>query len=61
MNKKTPLLLSLIAAAGAAFAQTDKPQPAFGILFSGFIRTDVIYDSRQTVSIRLLLPTSCLF
>lgn len=52
MNKKMTLLLSLIAAAGAAFAQADKPQPAFGISFSGFIKTDVIYDSRQTVSIR---------
>jgi len=61
MNKKTPFLLSLIAAAGAAFAQTDKPRPAFGILFSGFIKTDVIYDSRQTVSIRPLLATHYFF
>lgn len=60
MNKKMILVLSLIAAAGAAFAQTDKPQPVFGISFSGFIKTDLFYDSRQTVNIReghfLLFP-----
>ena len=52
MNKKSIALLVLIAAAGTAFPQADKPQTTFGISFSGFIKTDVIYDSRQTVSIR---------
>jgi hypothetical protein len=31
------------------FTQTEKP---FGISFSGFVKTDLMYDSRQTVSIR---------
>lgn len=31
-----------------SFAQ----QPIFGIDFSGFVKTDIIHDSRQTVSIR---------
>jgi hypothetical protein len=42
------------------FAQTDQKPPAFGISFSGYIRTDLIYDSRQTVNLReghyLLFP-----
>ncbi len=41
-------------------AQDAKPQPAFGISFNGFVRTDILYDSRQTVSLReghfLLFP-----
>jgi len=27
-------------------------QPKFGIDFSGFVKTDLIWDSRQTVAIR---------
>ena len=54
------LPLSLLALAGPAAAQTEKDPPAFGISFSGFIKTDIFYDSRQTVSIReghyLLFP-----
>jgi len=60
MGKKILVLLALIFGAGAAYAQTDKPQQALGISFSGFIKTDLIYDSRQNVSIReghfLLFP-----
>lgn len=60
MDKKTIAFLIIVAASGAAFAQQDKPQPAFGISFSGFIKTDAIFDSRQTVNIReghfLLFP-----
>lgn len=33
-------------------AQADAKPAAFGISFSGYLRTDVFYDSRQTVSIR---------
>ena len=54
------LPLALLALAGPAVAQTEKSPPAFGISFSGFIKTDIFYDSRQTVSIReghyLLFP-----
>jgi hypothetical protein len=32
------------------FAQTDNQ--SFGISFSGFVKTDLMYDSRQVVSIR---------
>lgn len=36
-------------------------QPDFGITFSGFVKTDVMYDTRQTVALReghfLLYPT----
>lgn len=32
------------------FAQSEKP--GFGISFSGFVKTDIIYDSRQNVTIR---------
>ena len=43
-----------------AMAQDDKKPPAFGITLSGFVKTDLFYDSRQTVSIReghyLLFP-----
>jgi hypothetical protein len=33
----------------SSYAQTDK---SFGISFSGFVKTDFIYDTRQTVSLR---------
>ncbi|MCK7491979.1 MAG: hypothetical protein MZW92_10215 [Comamonadaceae bacterium] len=35
-----------------AAAQTEEKKPAFGITFSGFVKTDIFYDTRQTVSIR---------
>jgi len=35
-----------------ANAQEKKEEPKFGISFSGFIKTDINYDSRQTVTIR---------
>lgn len=46
--KKIFLILILFSIIN--IAQTDKP--AVGISFSGFIKTDLIFDSRQTVSIR---------
>lgn len=33
-------------------SQEKKDEPKFGISFSGFVKTDVFYDSRQTVNIR---------
>jgi hypothetical protein len=45
-------------------AQEKKDEPKFGISFSGFVKTDVFYDSRQTVNIReghfLLYPDNLL-
>jgi hypothetical protein len=44
------LILSFLLLSSFNFAQTDKQQ--FGISFSGFVKTDMFYDSRQVVSIR---------
>jgi len=33
-------------------AQEKKEEPKFGINFSGFVKTDIFYDSRQTVNAR---------
>jgi hypothetical protein len=48
----------------AIHAQDKKDEPAFGIAFSGFVKTDAFYDTRQTVSIReghfLLYPDNLL-
>lgn len=54
------LALGAAVTAPPAMAQDDKKPPVFGITLSGFVKTDVFYDSRQTVSIReghyLLFP-----
>lgn len=54
----------VLAAAPRVAAQTEEKKPAFGISFSGFVKTDVFYDTRQTVSIReghyLLFPKALL-
>lgn len=51
--------LALFVLPGFLSAQTE-PKPSFGISFSGFIKTDMIHDSRQTVNLReghyLILP-----
>jgi len=61
---KKALVLMLTATAAAVAApyaagQSDKP-PAFGITLSGYVKTDIFYDSRQTVNVReghfLLFP-----
>ena len=52
------MLIAVIAQ--QAFSQTEKPivipaetkPPAFGIIFSGFVNTDIFIDSRQTVMAR---------
>jgi len=41
------IVLSLLAK-----GQEKKEEPKFGISFSGFVKTDIFYDSRQTVNIR---------
>ena len=58
------LALSLVSATAAPRAQAEEKRPAFGISLSGFVKTDLFYDSRQTVSIReghfLLFPKALL-
>ena len=41
-----------LAAAVPAAAQSEQKAPVFGITFSGYVKTDLFYDSRQVVSIR---------
>lgn len=48
MNKST-YLLALAFLPLLTFAQNE---PAFGIKFSGFVKSDLFWDSRQTVDIR---------
>lgn len=45
-------LFLILLAASSASAQDKKEEPKFGISFSGFIKTDFFYDSRQVVTIR---------
>jgi len=59
MKKGLLLLVFSTIIAASAIAQDNK---SFGIKFSGFVKTDIYWDSRQTVSIReghfLLYPTN---
>ena len=66
MKRRLPLVALWVLAGWGATASAqdqekdqDKP-PEFGIDFSGFVKTDMFYDSRQTVSVReghfLLFP-----
>ncbi len=60
MSPRTAAFLIIVAAAGAGLAGAEEAKPAFGIALTGFIKTDVILDSRQTTSLReghfLLFP-----
>ncbi|MBK7175249.1 MAG: hypothetical protein IPH84_18985 [Bacteroidales bacterium] len=49
---KKVLLVLLFFASLSIKAQEKKEEPKFGISFSGFVKTDMYYDSRQTVNIR---------
>lgn len=57
---KTALFLFFCLIASAAAAQATESKPVFGISFSGFVKTDMLFDSRQTFSVReghfLLFP-----
>jgi hypothetical protein len=61
--KKTFLIIGLLISF-IANAQDKKEEPKFGVKFSGFIKTDAFYDTRQTVNIRegnfLLYPDNIL-
>lgn len=54
------LALAAAAAAPGALAQTASKPPAFSLALSGYVKTDIFYDSRQVTSIReghyLLFP-----
>ena len=58
--KKNLLLVALAALFSVVSYAQD--EPAFGIKFSGYVKTDVLWDSRQTISIRnghfLLFPAN---
>ncbi len=58
--RKNLLLLSF--AFLLPFLSFAQDQPAFGIKFSGFVKTDIYWDSRQTISVRegqfLLYPAN---
>ena len=57
-------LMAIITGLNAQTTASTEPAPTWGIKFSGFVRNDVYYDSRQVVSARpatqgelLLYPT----
>jgi hypothetical protein len=53
VSRRIVFALAIAAvAATAAFGQDEKPASPFGIAFSGYIKTDIFYDTRQTVNIR---------
>jgi hypothetical protein len=52
MKLSSFILLLFILIHGFANGQDNKEEPKFGITFSGFVKTDFFYDSRQSVSIR---------
>jgi len=59
MTLRTLLVACMLCIAVPAIAEPEPP--AFGITFSGFVKTDVMFDSRQTVALReghfLLYPS----
>jgi hypothetical protein len=54
MKGSLPAFISaaLIFLSLTSIAQEKKEEPKFGISFSGFVKTDIFYDTRQTVNIR---------
>jgi len=50
--KKNIIFALLIISSIAINAQDKKEEPKFGIKLSGFVKTDIFYDTRQTVNIR---------
>ncbi len=59
------ILLTVLTAAGSATLQADSLSDNYGLFFSGFVRSDLMWDSRQTVSARegvfLLWPAKPLY
>ncbi|MGD0782815.1 MAG: hypothetical protein ABSA30_08155 [Candidatus Aminicenantales bacterium] len=60
MRKRSVFVVLILALASGLAAQTETKPAAFGITFSGYVNTDILYDSRQTVNLRegyfLLFP-----
>jgi len=55
MKFRKGILIALSAAllaAPAAFGQSEKSSSTFSFSLSGYVKTDIFYDSRQTVSLR---------
>ncbi len=52
IKKIAALGLLAVVLPGTGLGQAEAPRPPFGISFSGFIKTDILYDTRQTVSLR---------
>ena len=48
---KKSFILGLLLALAGVISQAQQ-EPNFGIRFSGFVKTDIFWDSRQTVSVR---------
>ena len=46
------MLIAFIALINISYAQSDEAEKKFGINWSGFVKTDFMYDSRQTVNAR---------
>lgn len=65
MGRRAVAFLIIVAAAGAGVIGAEEAKPAFGIALSGFIKTDIILDSRQTTNLReghfLLFPKPAVF
>lgn len=49
---KKQLVLFCIALSFSVMANGQEKEKKFGIAFSGFVKTDIFYDTRQTVNIR---------
>lgn len=49
---RAPFLLLLLCVALTFTATAQSERPSFGISFTGFVKTDVMYDSRETVNLR---------
>jgi hypothetical protein len=63
LNRRIVLLVTSVFFLFAQnFIAQQKPESDFGISFSGFVKTDLIFDSRQTVNLReghfLLYPAN---
>jgi hypothetical protein len=55
-----PIILLLLCSSRLSSQSAEVKKPAFGIAFSGYVKTDLFFDSRQTVGLReghfLLFP-----
>ncbi|NVO03476.1 MAG: hypothetical protein HXX09_12320 [Bacteroidetes bacterium] len=65
MNTKFYLLLPFLFLIKSVSSQEIKNEPKFGISLSGFVKADLLYDSRQTENLReamvLLYPLNSLY